>query len=293
VSTVSHIIQLLLLASMSPPPSLTILIVGGGIAGLSTAIALRLAGHTVKVLERSALSSEVGAAVMVPPNATRVLRSWGLDFAAARMVRYRAMQVVRADVDPIEVVHEYDQLAVEDAYGAPYVLSHRVDLHEALLALATGGHGAGTPGEVVTNAAVVSYDAHAGTVTLANGARLTADLVVAADGVHSLAQKYVLGEERPAAPSGTTVIRFMIPTKTVKADPRTAGLLAGEDGQFAIYTAAGGGSPRWLVRYPCRKFVRLWAEKPVIGYLEKRRTAFEGSSSTLWRKGTEAGGCLE
>ena len=242
---------------MSATTSLSIVVVGGGIGGLSAGIALRRAGHSVRVLERSSFTSEVGAAITVPPNASRVLRSWGLDFAAARMVPYRGIQVVRADVDPMKVIVHRDQTFIENSFNSPYLLSHRVDLHNALKSMAVGD-GPGIPVEIVTNAAVVSYDARAGAVTLADGFELAADLVVAADGVHSRANKFVLGNERPALPSATTVIRFMIPTEAVLADPKTAPLLAGiaaEGSQISIYTAAD--NTRLLVRYPCRKCARL------------------------------------
>ena len=111
---------------------------------------------------------------------------------------------------------------------------------------------------LITNAAVESYDAHAGTVTLADGSTLRADLVVAADGVHSRANKYVLGHEVPAVPSDTTVIRFMISSETIRQDPKTALLLARGDTHCSIYTAAD--SLRWLVRYSCRKYVLPFSE---------------------------------
>ena len=239
---------------MSPTTSLNVIIVGAGIGGLATAIALRKAGHGVKILERSALSHEVGAAITVPPNATRILQYWGFDSSKARVVPYRAMQVVRADVDPMEEVKLYDHSAIEDTWGAPYFTAHRVDMHDALRSMATC-EGPGIPAELITNAAVESYDAHAGSVTLADGSILRADLVVAADGVHSHANKYVLGHDSPAIPSETTVIRFMIPSETIRQDPKTAPLLARGDSQCSIYTAAIG--LRWLVRYPCRKCVLL------------------------------------
>lgn len=236
---------------MSNKASLDVIVVGAGIGGLATAIALRKAGHNVKILERSALSREVGAAITVPPNASRILRAWGLDMVKARFVPYLAMQVVRADLTPVEEVIVYDHSAIEATWGAPYCTAHRVDLHEALRAMATGDDGPGKPAELVTSVAVESYDVHAGSVTLADGCMLMADLLVAADGVHSRAHKNVLGHERPAVPSGTTVIRFMIPTQTILQDPKTAPLLAGGNGQCSIYTAAD--ELRWLVRYYCRE----------------------------------------
>ncbi len=145
---------------MSSTTALSVIIVGAGIGGLGAAIALRKAGLKVKILERSALSREVGAAITVPPNATRILRSWGFDPAQARVVPYMAMQVVRADVDPMEEVRVYDHSAIEDTWGAPYFTAHRVDMHETLRSMATD-KGPGNPAELTTNATVESYDAHA------------------------------------------------------------------------------------------------------------------------------------
>jgi 2-polyprenyl-6-methoxyphenol hydroxylase-like FAD-dependent oxidoreductase len=55
-----------------------IVVVGGGIGGLASALALASAGKTVRVLERAAEFAEVGAGLQMAPNATRILRQWGL-----------------------------------------------------------------------------------------------------------------------------------------------------------------------------------------------------------------------
>ena len=55
-----------------------VVIVGGGIGGLASALALRLMGWQVRVLERAPEFGEVGAGIQLAPNATRLLRSWGL-----------------------------------------------------------------------------------------------------------------------------------------------------------------------------------------------------------------------
>ena len=57
----------------------TIVIVGGGIGGLSAALALARRGWTVEVVERTNVFSEAGAGIQLGPNATRILQNWGLE----------------------------------------------------------------------------------------------------------------------------------------------------------------------------------------------------------------------
>ena len=55
-----------------------VIVVGGGIGGLSTAYALATAGRRVRVLEQSPAFGELGAGLQLAPNATRILREWGV-----------------------------------------------------------------------------------------------------------------------------------------------------------------------------------------------------------------------
>ena len=228
---------------------LDILIAGGGICGLSCAIALRRSGHTTRILERSQFTNEVGAAITIPPSASRVLQSWGFDFQAARMIPFNGMEIVAGESDALSKIRHSDFTSFENTFGAPYLLSHRVDLHEALREMATSSKGPGKPAQIINGAHIISYDAEAGSVTLANGSVLSADLIIAADGVHSIASKFI-GDHRPAIPSDTTVVRFLIPTSALMADPATANLIPA-DGLCSVYTAASG--THYLLRYPCRK----------------------------------------
>ena len=228
---------------------LDILIAGGGICGLSCAIALRRSGHTTRILERSQFTNEVGAAITIPPNATRVLQSWGLDAQAAHMIPFNGFEIVAGESDTLSKIGQYNFSSFERNFGAPYLLSHRVDLHEALREMATSSKGPGKATQIINGAQIISYDAEAGSVKLANGSVLSADLIVAADGVHSIASNFI-GDYRPAVPSDTTVVRFLIPTSALMADPATAGLIPG-DGIASVYTAVS--RTHWLLRYPCRE----------------------------------------
>ena len=165
------------------------------------------------------------------------------------MIRFNGMEIVAGESDTLSKTGQYNFSSFESNYGAPYLLSHRVDLHEALREMAISSNGPGKPAQIINGAHIISYDAEAGSVTLANGSILNADLIIAADGVHSIASRFV-GDHRPAIPSDTTVVRFLIPTSTLMADPATADLVPG-DGICSVYTAAS--RTHWLLRYPCRE----------------------------------------
>ena len=135
---------------------LDVIIVGAGIAGLSTAVSIRRAGHRVRVLERSALKNELGAAIHIPPNAARVLEAWGFDPVAMRLVTVRGISLAEATSRrELEFTPMGD--CVRARYGKPFYFSHRVDLHEALRSMAARTDGIGMPAEIRLGQEVVSY----------------------------------------------------------------------------------------------------------------------------------------
>ncbi|KIW88221.1 uncharacterized protein Z519_11332 [Cladophialophora bantiana CBS 173.52] len=230
---------------------LSILVAGAGIAGLCAAIALRRAGHRVRILERSPqLDNEIGAAITLAPHAVKIMRSWRLDFAKARLIPRLGQTFI--DSVTLAELAPTDRTDFASEYGAPYLFAHRVDLHAALRALAAGPDGSGTPAELHTCSTVVEYDAERGGVKVAETGRWEfADLVVAADGVHSNAASHVVGYHCPTRATTSTVIRFLIPTREILDDPHTAPLLRQYgDGHCSFYLHRD--QQRWLVRYPCR-----------------------------------------
>ncbi|KAH0566251.1 hypothetical protein GP486_000349 [Trichoglossum hirsutum] len=122
---------------------LTVLIVGAGIAGLSTAIALRRAGHQVEVFEQSSFADEVGAAIQLPPNAMRTVVKWGFSKDRARLELCGAALTARAD--NLEPLYKGSFSHFSDKYGSMWYSSHRVDLHNELKLLATEENASGIP----------------------------------------------------------------------------------------------------------------------------------------------------
>src|SRR5690606_30970357 len=101
--------------------------------GLAGAMALRENGATVTLLERAAEFGEVGAGLQMAPNATRLLRRWGLlDKVLERGVKPK--QIVFRDAITGKALLRQDlQDEFEKRYGAPYIVIHRSDLHSILL----------------------------------------------------------------------------------------------------------------------------------------------------------------
>jgi salicylate hydroxylase len=172
------------------------LLVGAGIAGLSTALVLARQGHAVTVFEQAIELSEVGAGIQLGPNAMRILQNWGLGVAIRSAGCEPESLIVRdARNDRVLTSRRLDD-AVQ-AYGAPYVSIRRADLQAALLNAAIGA----------------GVDLQLGrTYDVAQSAKF--DMVLGCDGLHSKVREQVLGgTQHGGKPRSTrhTAYRAMLP----------------------------------------------------------------------------------
>ncbi|KAF8856362.1 FAD/NAD(P)-binding domain-containing protein [Acephala macrosclerotiorum] len=231
---------------MSSFSALDIIIVGAGIAGLSAAIALRRAGHRVKIFEQSDLSNELGAAIHLSPNASRILLPWGMDPVRGQFVIAKTTFI--ANSESLARLYESDYSTIIEEYGAPWYFTHRVDLRDELKRMLSDPKALGTSAILHANSRVISYNAKEGSVTRSDGTTYKADLVIAADGVHSQATEVVFGAKNQALTTNQAAFRFLIPTSALAEDPETAHFMEGDDGRFKVFMGTG----RRIVWYPYR-----------------------------------------
>ncbi|RDW68710.1 putative salicylate hydroxylase [Aspergillus mulundensis] len=228
-----------------------VIIVGAGIGGLTAGIALRRKGHDVQIFERSSLLSEVGAAINVCPNASQILSQWGFDFERSGMVSAR--NHMKASGRTLDVESSVTYPDFTPIYGGPWLLAHRVDLHNELRRVATGTEKPGKPVELTLRAEVVDYDVENGYITLGDGSTHHADLIVGADGVHGDAVRHVLGHSLSSIATGWAVFRWLTPSNELTGDPEIAPLLEDalsvRDGMTRFL--ATDEDMRRIVWYPC------------------------------------------
>ena len=166
-----------------------IAIVGAGLGGLTVAATLRQAGFDVRMYEQASRFARVGAGIQMMPNSMKVLRRIGIE-DRVRHLAFQPYSHLNRAWDTGEVVRELPM--PEDLFGAPYLCMHRGDLHEALLA--------GVPSDMIAvQRKLVGLDESGSQVTLSfeDGTTAAADLVIGADGVHSIVRDLIIGPDAP------------------------------------------------------------------------------------------------
>jgi 2-polyprenyl-6-methoxyphenol hydroxylase-like FAD-dependent oxidoreductase len=190
------------------------LIIGAGIGGLATAIALRRAGITVEVYERSAGLHELGAGLSLWPNAIRALDLLGL--AAALHAIGQPERLGRIYAWRGEILSEIPSAALEQRFGAPIIVVHRADL-QALL------YNTLDAAQVHFNAACVALtqDDQGVTARFADGATAQGDVLIGADGIRSVVRAQLHGAHPPRY-AGYTGWRGIAPFDHRRWSARTA-----------------------------------------------------------------------
>lgn len=167
-------------------------IVGGGVGGLAAAVGLVGRGHEVSVFEQSRRYGRVGADVNLTPNAVHALDRLGAGEALRANAARPTHRISRVWDSGAETSRLPMSAAAEARYGAPQLTIHRADLLAALEACLP----AGTIRFGERIASVAQSDA-AVTLTFHDGASADFDLVIGADGIHSVIRAALFGPDAP------------------------------------------------------------------------------------------------
>jgi len=249
--------------------SLRVAVIGGGIAGLTAAIALRRNGVPCTVYEREAVPPMAGAGIQLAPNGTRLLHGLGLaGRLAAVSVRPRTIELRRWSTSaPLRRTRLGAE--AERRYGAPYYTLHRAGLHRALLDAARGI-------DIRTDRRCVAIVESGSTVDIgfADGTSTGADVVLAADGIRSVVRA-ALGDG-PARYRGLSVYRGVVPAAACPwqvASPAVVVWL-GPGAHCVCYPIAGGERVSFVAAVPSTPCgSESWTEP---GDPTAMRTAFDG-----------------
>jgi salicylate hydroxylase len=191
--------------------SCRIAIVGGGLAGVATANALKTFGFKAQLFEAAPALGEIGAAVNVSPQAVKALRAIGRGEEVAA-VGYASPGIYTRNMQTGEFLEFNDRFKAGERYGAPYYTFHRADLLDSLAAGLD-------PGDIHLGHRLTGIDERNDSAVLAfdNGVSVEAEYVIAADGVRSVIRQALYGADNPTY-TGQMVWRALLDSNDVPPD---------------------------------------------------------------------------
>ncbi|KAJ7814421.1 hypothetical protein B0H14DRAFT_1419408 [Mycena olivaceomarginata] len=225
---------------------LNVAVVGAGIGGLATAIALRRNGHHIRIFEASQIKTEIGAGVGLQRNVLRILKHFGYSRENLKPVNFDGLIVFDAETGDSKTL-PWLVIQTDENHD---LSCHRSDLHDELKRLAIG-EDEGPPAELLLDSKIVSCDPEAGTLTLASGKIFHADLVIGADGVHSTIRTSILGHETKSPASEWSCFRCLFKAPSLHEIPELDWLMEGFSGARNV-AWRGGGPWRMFFIYKCR-----------------------------------------
>ncbi len=200
-----------------------LLIAGGGIGGLASALAVARAGWEVRLYERAAEFSEVGAGIQLGPNVTRILHHWGLEGELRAVAAFPDRLQVRNALSGAELGALDLGARCLDHYGAPYATVHRADMHRLLVRAALQQPGV----HLNLDQWLASYQDDGKVVRLetVRGLVVEGDALLGADGVWSRVRQQLLNDGLPRV-TGHLAYRTMLRQSALPAALRSGQVTA-------------------------------------------------------------------
>ncbi|WP_432828863.1 FAD-dependent oxidoreductase [Dactylosporangium sp. CA-092794] len=261
--------------STEQPNRFDVLVVGGGIGGLSAALALSRKGLRVRVYERAPEFGEVGAGLQLAPNCTRILNEYGLLGRAKALGVLPEHMIMKDALDAAELTR-LDLADVQRRYGYPYLVLHRSDLH-GIFHQACRRAGV----DLVTDADCTGYEntGRGARVSFADGRVDEAEAVIAADGLHSVARRLLVDDE--PVNSAYVAYRGAVPFERVRGHDvhdKAVVVYIGPKCHLVQYPLRGGEMFNQVAVFESPKAV---AGRPDWGTPDELDRAFEGTCAQV------------
>jgi 2-polyprenyl-6-methoxyphenol hydroxylase-like FAD-dependent oxidoreductase len=250
---------------------LPVLVAGGGIGGLSAALALVRQGFNVKVLEQAPELGEIGAGIQLGPNAFHAFDALGIGEKARARAVYTDEMVMHDAVDGALVGRIPTDAAFIKRFGNPYAVIHRADVHKSLL------EGATETGRVEfltsTRAERIEQDESGVTLFDQNGVAHRGVALIGADGVKSVVREQFVGD--PARVTGHVVYRAVVDKKDFPTELQwnAAAIWVGPNCHLVHYPLRGGEQYNVVVTFHSRQ-TEVWGVTD--GSKEEVQSYFDG-----------------
>src|SRR6266568_194538 len=195
-----------------------VVIAGGGIGGLACALALAIKGFRVRVLEQAQEFGEIGAGIQLAPNAWSALDALGTGVLVKHDAVFIERLLMMDGVSGEKVIDIPLDEHFRERYGNPYAVTHRADIHRALL---DGCKARSELVELCTHSKVTGFEVVDDGVKVAidGGAPIAAAALVGADGWRSAVRETIVGDGDPPA-SGHMCYRAVLSVDDMPADLR-------------------------------------------------------------------------
>src|SRR3954464_861313 len=254
---------------------LKVLVVGGGIGGITAMLALRQRGIEVQLFEQASAFRQVGAGLQISSNAARILLKLGLGEALKRMATYPEGRDYRG-WDTGERLY-YTPLGhkAEAHFGSPYYAAHRAELLDVLLS------GLGEQGvRLGSRVERIEQDQGGVSLKLADGSIAQGDILIGADGIHSTVRAQLFGNELPRY-TGNVAWRGLVPAERIAHLHlgSVVGVWMGPNRSIVQYYVSAGKTFNWIgisrSPQPARE---SWLAE---GKIEDALAEYEGWHSTI------------
>ena len=224
---------------MKTANSKEILIAGGGIGGLATALALAKRGLRARVMERAPEFSEIGYGIQLGPNAYRMLDFLGVAKEVEETAVHPEFLVLIDALTDKELTRISCGETFKARYGAAYMVVHRRDLHGALLKACQAEEAI----SLNTSKELVSFADHGNAVSakFADGTEYECDVLIGADGLRSKVREVIVADGAPRV-SGHVTYRGVVPIDQVedKTHFNNMTIWVGPDLHLVQYRLRGG-----------------------------------------------------